>query len=215
MSSSVRTVRILFVGNSFTSNNNLPKLLKDLAAARGIEIEHKLISAGGASLRQHLNTGKALDAIANGGYDVVVLQEQSTLPIKSPAGFRDSARDFNEAIAAAGARTAFYLTWARSNAPETQKALTDAYAGAASELGGTLIPVGMVWERFLAEYDEPVLHAPDNSHPTLAGSYLGACVFLIALLEDDPVGIEVPVKGLDDNTATLIRQAAWDICSSM
>jgi hypothetical protein len=190
-------------------------LLKELAAARGIEVGHKVISAGGASLRQHLNAGKALDAIAKGGYDVVVLQEQSTLPIKSPARFRDSARDFNEAIAAAGARTAFYLTWARSNAPETQKALTDAYAGAASELGGTLIPVGMVWERFLAEYDEPVLHAPDNSHPTLAGSYLGACVFLIALLEDDPVGIEVPVKGLDDNTATLIRQAAWDICSSM
>jgi hypothetical protein len=208
-------VRILFVGNSFTSNNNLPKLLKELAGARGIEVEHKVISAGGASLRQHLNAGKALDAIANGRYDVVVLQEQSTLPIKSPARFRESARDFHEAIAAAGARTAFYLTWARSNAPETQKALTDAYGGAAAELGGTLIPVGMVWEQFLARYDEPVLHAPDNSHPTLAGSYLGACVFLIALLDQDPVGIEVPVKGLDDETAALIRQAAWDICTDL
>ncbi|MBP2355752.1 hypothetical protein JOF29_006862 [Kribbella aluminosa] len=208
-------MRILFVGNSFTSNNNLPKLLKGLAGARGIEIEHKVISAGGASLRQHLNAGKALDAIANGGYDVVVLQEQSTLPIKSPARFRESARDFNEAIAAAGARTAFYLTWARSNAPETQQALTDAYAGAASELGGTLIPVGMVWERFLATHDKPVLHESDNSHPTLAGSYLGACVFLIALLNEDPVGIDVPIKGLDDETANLVRQAAWDICTEL
>lgn len=208
-------MRILFVGNSFTSNNNLPKLLKDLAGARGIEIEHKVISVGGASLRQHLNAGKALDAIANGGYDVVVLQEQSTLPIKSPDRFRESARDFHKAIAAAGARTAFYLTWARSNAPETQQALTSAYAGAASELGGTLIPVGMVWERFLAAHDKPVLHESDNSHPTLAGSYLGACVFLIALLQADPVGIDVPVTGLDDDTKALVQQAAWDICNDL
>jgi hypothetical protein len=208
-------VRILFVGNSFTSRNNLPGLLKGLAAARGIAIEHKLISAGGASLRQHLNAGKALDEIASGGFDTVVLQEQSTLPIKSPDRFRDSARDFGEAITAAGARTALYLTWARRNAPETQRALTAAYGGAATELGATLIPVGMVWERFLATHDEPALHDADNSHPALAGSYLAACVFLIALLDEDPVGIDAPVKGLDDRTAAFLRQSAWDICSSM
>ena len=208
-------MRILFVGNSFTARNNLPGLLKGLADARGIDLEHKLISAGGASLRQHLNAGKALEAIATGGFDTVVLQEQSTLPIKSPARFRDSARDFHAAIKEAGARTALYLTWARRNAPDTQQALTDAYAGSAVELGATLVPVGLVWEGFLSRYDEPVLHDQDNSHPTPAGSYLAACVFLIALLSEDPVGIDVPVKGLDADTAALLRQAAWDICEEL
>ena len=203
------------MGNSFTSRNNLPGLIKGLAAARGIEVGHKLISAGGASLRQHLNAGKALDEIASGGYDTVVLQEQSTLPIKSPDRFRESARDFGAAITAAGARTAFYLTWARRNAPETQRALTDAYGAAAVELGATLVPVGMIWERFLAEHDEPALHDADNSHPALAGSYLAACVFLIALLDEDPVGIDTPVKGLDNKTAALLQQSAWDICSAI
>ncbi|NUR95144.1 MAG: hypothetical protein HOV67_07785 [Kribbellaceae bacterium] len=206
-------MRILFVGNSFTSRNNLPGLIKGLAGARGIEVESKLISAGGASLRQHLNAGKALEAIAGGGFDTVVLQEQSTLPIKSPDRFRESVRDFDAAISAAGLRTVLYQTWARRNAPETQKALTDAYGAAALEVGATLIPVGMVWEKFLATHDEPALHDADNSHPALAGSYLAACVFLIALFEEDPVGIDVPVKGLD--TTALLQQAAWDICSSM
>ncbi|GAB3931341.1 hypothetical protein GCM10029976_035120 [Kribbella albertanoniae] len=208
-------MRILFVGNSFTARNNLPGLLKGLAGARGIEVESTLIQAGGASLRQHLNAGKASAALAGGGYDVVVLQEQSTLPVKSPERFRESARDFDAAIKAAGARTALYLTWARRNAPESQAALTSAYGGAAVELGATLIPVGMVWERFLATHDEPVLHDQDNSHPALAGSYLAACVFLIALLAEDPVGIDVPVKGLDADTATLLQQAAWDICEQL
>jgi hypothetical protein len=208
-------VRILFVGNSFTARNNLPGLLKGLAGARGIELDFKLIQAGGASLRQHLNAGKPLDAIATGRFDTVVLQEQSTLPIKSPARFRDSARDFHAAISAAGARTALYETWARRNAPETQQALTDAYGGSAVELGATLVPVGSVWKRFLSRFDQPVLHDADNSHPALAGSYLAACVFLIALLSEDPVGTDVPVKGLDADTATLLRQASWDICTEL
>lgn len=210
-----RQVRILYIGNSFTARNNLPGLLAGLAAARGIEVEHRLISAGGASLRQHLNAGTALEAIASGGYDTVVLQEQSTLPVKNPARMQDSVRDFHAAIEAAGARTALYLTWARRNAPETQQALTTAYGSVAAELGATVVPVGMVWQRFLATHDQPVLHDADNSHPALAGSYLAACVFLIALLEQDPVGVEVPVKGLDVGTAALLRQAAWDICEDL
>lgn len=208
-------MRILFVGNSFTSRNNLPGLLARLAKERGVDVEHRLISAGGASLRQHLNEGTALKAIASGGYDTVVLQEQSTLPVKSPARMHDSVREFHAAIDAAGARTALYLTWARRNAPETQQALSTAYAGIASEVGATLVPVGMVWERFLGKHEQPLLHDDDNSHPALAGSYLAACVFLIALLDEDPVGLDVPVKGLDADTAALLRQSAWEICEEL
>jgi hypothetical protein len=208
-------VRILFIGNSFTSRNNLPGLLARLAKERGVDVEHRLISAGGASLRQHLNAGTALEAIAGGGYDTVVLQEQSTLPVKNAARMHDSVREFHTAIEAAGARTALYLTWARRNAPETQHALTTAYAGIAAEVGATLVPVGMVWERFLGKHEHPLLHDADNSHPALAGSYLAACVFLIALVDEDPVGLDIPVKGLDADTAALLRQAAWEICEDL
>jgi hypothetical protein len=208
-------VRILFIGNSFTARNNLPALLAGLAKARGLTVDHRLISAGGASLRQHLNAGTALPAIAEGKYDVVVLQEQSTLPTKNPARMHDSVRDFHAAIDEAGARTALYLTWARRNAPEAQQGLTTAYATIAAEVGATLVPVGMVWERFLSTHDSPLLHDADNSHPALAGSYLAACVFLISLLGEHPVGIDVPVKGLDSGTAALLRQAAWDICEDL
>ncbi|WP_328992888.1 hypothetical protein OG394_01365 [Kribbella sp. NBC_01245] len=208
-------MRILFIGNSYTSRNNLPGLIAGLASARGTTVDHRLISAGGASLRQHLNAGTALAAIAEGAYDVVVLQEQSTLPAKNAKRMHEGVRDFHTAIEAAGARTALYMTWARRNAPEAQQAITAAYASVGAELGATVVPVGMVWEEFLRTYDEPVLHDADNSHPALAGSYLAACVFLIALFGEDPVGIDVPVKGLDPETAALLREAAWTICESL
>jgi len=208
-------VRILFIGNSFTARNNLPALLARLANERGRIVENRLISAGGASLRQHFNGGTALAAIAEGTYDIVVLQEQSTLPGRNAARLHGSVRDFHAAITDAGARTALYMTWARRNAPQAQQAITTAYATIAAELGATLVPVGMVWERFLSAHDSPLLHDADDSHPALAGSYLAACVFLVSLLGEYPVDIDVPVHGLDVGTAALLRQAAWDICEDI
>jgi hypothetical protein len=78
-----RSIKLLFIGNSFTQRNNLPELLAELAAAHNLTIAHDLKSVGGASLRTHWNAGRAAKAIATGGFDYVVLQEQSTLPVKS------------------------------------------------------------------------------------------------------------------------------------
>ncbi len=48
-----KRVRMLFIGNSFTTKNDLPTLLSAIAkAGKGITIESKVISAGGASLRR-------------------------------------------------------------------------------------------------------------------------------------------------------------------
>ena len=63
---------VLFIGNSFTAHNDLPGLIATLAAARGKEFRHRLISAGGASLRTHWNAGEAVNAIRSGTYDAVI-----------------------------------------------------------------------------------------------------------------------------------------------
>ena len=76
-------VRMLFIGNSFTTKNDLPTLLSAIAkAGKGITIESKIISAGGASLRRHWNAGAA-STITSAKWDYVVFQEQSTLPVKN------------------------------------------------------------------------------------------------------------------------------------
>lgn len=61
-------INMLFVGNSFTQRNDLPRLVAELAATRDLRVHHELISAGGASLRTHWNAGRAQNAIATGGY---------------------------------------------------------------------------------------------------------------------------------------------------
>ncbi len=204
--------KLLFIGNSFTARNDLPGLIAQLAAARGTNLEHRLISQGGASLRTHLNAGTALAAIKNGHYDFVILQEQSTLPVKNAQRMHENVRAFGEAIKEAGSKTVLYMTWAQRNAPESQKVITDAYNSIGRELGAQVVPAGTVWQTFLRKRDHPVLHDRDGSHPTLAGSYLAACVFLATLFEADPTGIESSIPGLGARDALLLQQTAWEAC---
>lgn len=201
--------KLLFIGNSFTARNDLPGLIAQLAAASGKRIEHDLISAGGASLRTHWNAGRAAAAIREGRFDCVVLQEQSTLPIKNANRMHENVRLFDEAIRAAGSKTVLYMTWARRNAPASQQTITDAYDSIGRELGATVVPVGAVWQAFLREHDAPILHDRDQSHPTLAGSYLAACVFFGELFQASPVGLEANVPGLSASEQELLQQAAW------
>lgn len=208
-------MKILFIGNSFTARNDLPGFIEQLAAARGKNFEHRLISAGGASLRMHWNSGQALKAIKEGHYDYVVLQEQSTLPVKNAKRMHENVRLFDEAVKAAKAKTVLYMTWARQHSPESQKAITDAYTSIGRELGATVVPVGSVWKKFLSKHDEPVLHDKDQSHPTLAGSYLAACVFLVALFKENPIGIDIDVAGLNAKDRALLQKAAWQECQSL
>jgi hypothetical protein len=207
-------LKMLFIGNSFTARNDLPGLIARLAEARGKALEYRLISAGGASLRTHWNAGEALKAIQGGHYDHVVLQEQSTLPVKNAKRMHENVRLFDEAIQAAGAKTVLYMTWARQNAPESQQAITDAYAGIGQELGAAVVPVGVAWERFLGTHEKPVLHDKDQSHPTLAGSYLAACVFLAVLFDESPVGIGGELAGLSEKDLALLQRAAWQECKA-
>src|SRR5262245_3595177 len=122
---------VLFVGNSFTARNDLPGLIASLAAARGKDFRYRLISAGGASLRRHWNAGEAVSAIRSGKYDAVVLQEQSTLPVKNATRMHENVRLFGGAMKAAGAQAYLYMTWARRGAPESQTTITEAYTAIA------------------------------------------------------------------------------------
>jgi hypothetical protein len=204
--------KVLFIGNSFTARNDLPGLIAELAAARGKRMESRLISAGGASLRTHWNAGEAGAAIRDGNYDVVVLQEQSTLPVKNATRMHENVRLFDEAIKSAGSETVLYMTWARRHAPESQQAITNAYTTIGRELGATVAPVGRVWQQFLAKQDEPNLYDKDQSHPSPAGSYLAACVFLTVLFHESPIGIAAGVHGLNEKDSVLLQKVAWQVC---
>ncbi len=180
-------IRVLFIGNSYTSRNHLPQLLTRLAAAADTptRVETGMIVAGGASLRRHWNAGAALK-IAASRWNYVVLQEQSTLPLKNAARYHDNVRLFDAEIARHGAKTALYLTWSREQSPDTQTDIDRAVGDIATELHARVVPVGPAWHAALAECRDLRLYTDDGSHPTAVGSYLAACVFHVSLFGEVP-----------------------------
>jgi len=207
--------RILFIGNSYTYYHNLPEMLEGMANSgpAGRVIETKLVAKPGWTLEQHWREGEALAAIRDGPWDYVVLQEQSTLgptlvngktAISDPKYFHSSARAFDYAIKAAGAKTALMLTWARKAYPEQQAALTYAYMSLGKELGAKVVPIGLVWEGARKERAQLELFESDGSHPSPTGTYLAACTFYAALSGQSPAGVPDRVSGHPVNDAGIV-----------
>jgi hypothetical protein len=132
-------LKVLFIGNSYTRVNDLPSMIVGLAeAAGGRRIETDEHLPGGRTLEKHLSEKKAIEKIRQKKWDVVVLQEQSLRPIIDRDRMFQDARLFHEEVKKQGARTVFYLTWARQNVPEMQEgadpATSQSYARAMHEM---------------------------------------------------------------------------------
>src|SRR5256714_4466170 len=149
--------RVLFIGNSYTTVNDLPAVFKDLANSRGHRVEVGTAAGDGWTLGDHVGSSATAATLASAKWDIVVLQEQSQIP--SVAQFRETqmypaARRLVGTIRNRGARPIFYLTWARRDGwPENgmpnyasmQSAIDDGYRAIGGEQGATVAPVGDAW----------------------------------------------------------------------
>ncbi len=224
---SSQTLHVLFLGNSYTYVNNLPQLVADMALSTGDTLIYDTNLQGGYTLQNHTNDGTSMNKIRQGGFDYVVLQEQSQLPSfpinQVITGVFPFARMLHDTIQAYNecARTLFYMTWGRKNGDASNCAVWPpvcTYMGMDSLLRlrylmmadsnqAEVSPVGAVWRYIRQQYPLIELYQTDESHPSLAGSYAAACSFYAAIFRKDPAGIAYD-GGLDSVTALLLRQAA-------
>jgi hypothetical protein len=190
-------LRVLFIGNSYTYENDLPGMVEAMGEAAGVRIEVASSAGGGMTLEDHWGggSGKAARLIESGRFTHVVLQEQSLLPVVDRAGFRAPALQLARAARRAGSAPVFFVTWARANAPAMQAGLTDAYREAARDTGGVLAPVGPAWEAVRGLYPGLTLYAQDGSHPAPEGTYVAALVIFAALTGRSPQGLPVELSG--------------------
>lgn len=208
----VEEIRVLWIGNSYTYVNDLPKMVAALAQAGGQRpLVQERETPGGCSLEKHWKNGKTLEKIRSRQWDYVILQEHSLGAIKNPAAMMDHAKQFDVEVKKQGGKTLLYLTWARANAPENQAKISKAYLDVAGEIKAQVAPVGIAWEKALAADKERVLHQSDKSHPSAAGSYLAACVFYATIYGKSPEGLPGKVGGLKDEEARILQAIAWQV----
>lgn len=225
-----QTRRVLFLGNSYTYANNMPQLLADMANSTGKTLVFDINAPGGYYIAQHLTNSTSLAKIASGNWDHVVLQDQS-MALAYPTTFMNFmpyAVKIDSVIKVHNpcAQTMFYSTWGRKSGDtylcspphcpvdtwinrtyyEMDSSITSHYKVFADSVKAGMTPVGASWRYIRQNYPSIELFQPDDSHPSLAGSYAAACCFYTTLFRSDPTFITFN-SGLSITDAANIRFA--------
>jgi hypothetical protein len=210
---------VLFIGNSYTTVNDLPSVFASLARSGGHRVETESAAVDGWTLANHADSPSTATKLASMKWDIVVLQEQSQIP--SVEELRQTqmypgARRLISSIRNQGARPLFYLTWGRRDGwPENgmptfatmQSAIDDGYLAIAADQRAAIAPVGDAWSTLVNGSNRIALWQEDGSHPTEAGTYLAACVFYATIFRESPVGLGYHAK-LSVETAASIQSVA-------
>ena len=222
------STQVLFIGNSYTYYNNLPDLVKNLAASVDKKVAPSICLRGGQKLKGHLENEFLQKTLAEGGFDYVVIQEASYTPSYSTAYVVENVYPYAhqvDSLAKAGSpqvKTVYYMTWGHKNGVVNyptdypfnktyqgmQNRLKTSYLEMTYDNGGICAPVGMAWERVVNERPDIELYAKDLYHPSKEGSYLAACTILCTIL-NEPIHSDY-YAGLPEATALYLQNVAGE-----
>lgn len=215
--------RVLFVGNSLTSVNDLPQMVAAVAAAGGFDVSTGKVVFNDFSLSDHLFRGDAVAEIRAADWDYIVLQQGPSGRPDSRIQLLDATQQFATVIAAEGARPALYMVWPDASRPPAFDSVSASYTQAAEAVDGLLFPAGDAWVRAWARKPGLRLYAADGLHPSPLGSYLAAlaiyavlCDRSTTILPARPVGINaILLRGTSDADLRLLHEAAAEVTGGL
>lgn len=208
-----KKLKVLFIGNSYTSVNNMPQIVADIASSMGDTLDWEMEAPGGYDFIAHYAFHPpTMSKIQAGKWDYVVLQEQSLNPaIPTPhveTSVLPYARKLDSIVSVYNncAETIFYMTWGRKNGDAynctfyttsyswphfcTYEAMDSVirmrYTMMADSNQAIVSPAGAVWHFIRTYYPDIELYDADESHPSPAGSYAVACTFYTTLFKKNP-----------------------------
>ena len=223
------SIRVLFIGNSYTYFNNLPNDVQKIAESQRLKLSYRASLKGGFSFERHLKDKETIAKIKEGNWDYVILQEQSEAPAKPTHMVAEDtylyAHTLDSLVHAYSpkAHVVFYMTWGHKygcQTPVPNYPLIDSYTGMQERLktsylemtyanGAWCAPVGMAWQQVRRERPDYVLYTQDSTHPSPLGTYLAANVIFSAI-HQKPYQTAY-TKGLQAEQAEYIQQTAQNM----
>lgn len=213
-------LRVLFVGNSYTSANNLPAILGALAKSRGQRpLLYTSVVLGGFRLEDHWIQGlegASRKNINDGSWDIVVLQQGPSALEPTRQAFRENAQQFASEIRSVGAKPAIFMVWPDAKNLGAFDRASESHILVAKETKSMLFPVAEAWRAAWRRDPGMKLYAPDGFHPSAAASYLAALVMYEQLYQQSPLGLPAHLSlegagndiSLSEREAELLQQAA-------
>lgn len=197
----------LFVGNSLTYVNDLPRMLVRMADADGFRrLETLDVSRGNYALEDHWGDADSRSALAEGGWDVVIMQQgPSSLP-ENRENLVTWSRTWADAVRAQGGAPALYMVWPDRTRLDFFDDVSLSYRTAAAAADAELFPAGDAWRAAWNEKPSLALYGPDDFHPSVMGTYLAALTIYRGLTDRDPPSLSgLGISAEDD---AILQRAA-------
>lgn len=226
-------IKILFIGDSLTHYNEMPQIFAGLSRAAGYKVQADRQTKGGTGIAM-LCEDDALwqtvsKKIASENWDIIVYQPNRNNPVMTeyfpyyPWKEYSAAKDLVELIKAAGAIPLQYSSFGvnkgyvtregctkRMSRAEHTNLVTSYNAAVSDMLGSKTVYSGVTFNSLLAKNPSLGLYHTDNSHPSLAGSFLVAADFYTVIFGESPADIDYD-HGLDAELAKTLRSAAAEL----
>ena len=196
------TLKVLFVGNSYTYFNNLPHLVSVISDSTKTKLITKKTVIGGSWLYQHWNGLRGLktkEIIEQGDFDAVVLQEYSMGAIDYPDSLRKYVPLFADLIRSTGAKPYLFQVWAREKVPQYIQELNQEYEAVAQKNDVTLVHVAKGWDMARNLRSSSALFAPDGTHPSALGTFISAAIFVGYLTGEVPEKVSEAPTAFDQS----------------
>ncbi|WP_295729380.1 BACON domain-containing protein [uncultured Muribaculum sp.] len=214
--------KVGIIGNSFTHYFASPYVLKELARSQGHELDLRINSKGSQYFSNHLTLERSKNVYEEGGYDYVLMQEQSVryadyAKNPDPKALSD-CRGLSAAFRAKSPAAKIILenTWAFPSGSwngygSSEPFLADLLAGtmaiaSADDNVDWVSPIGVAFEN-AAKQGITDMYYTDKKHPNRNGIYLKSCVnYLVIFGERFNTGVSD--CGCDPAIAAKLRTIA-------
>lgn len=226
---------VLLVGNSFMYyNNGAGSYAHLISKDMGMPISFTMAAISGSGLSWQTvkcylrpNGLRSYSVAGDGGnsivfhdypegriFDAVILQDNSQGPIHPDLSelFVKYAAIHCSDIREAGSEPLLMMTWAYAGKSAMTEQLANATIAVANENRAMVVPVGRAFANALKDKPDLKLIVADNRHPTVAGTYLEACVIFSTLTKKSPEGAKCTGVGearISRETAAYLQKAAW------
>ncbi len=217
--------QVLFIGNSHTFQNDVPKMFESMARAGGHSVKTDMIAHGGWTLLEHAQSAETTQKIRSEEWDYVVLQEQGDVPSFSSSREQEmypAIRGLHNEISALGAETVLFMTWGHRDGSLAEgvggynaesAVVENTYVTIGNELDVAIAPVGVAWWTAMRSNPNLDLWVDDGNHATKEGSYLAASVLYQVILGQSP-GRNSYTAGISDDWALFFQIVAAETVSA-
>jgi hypothetical protein len=185
------SVKVLFIGNSLTYQNDLPLTVGQLALSAGLpECYCVAIAYPDFALEDHYDFGDAVRALEDESWDYVVMQQGPSALASSRANLITWAGVFGDMIDENGAQSVMYGVWPEYERLSEFPNVTESYRQAANAIGALFAPAGEAWLNAWEQDSTLPLYAADDFHPSTMGTYLAALTVFERIYGHTPVGVQ-------------------------